>query len=72
MKNFGLVLRHVVFFLFPVPFLLSFAVQHGEEWTGYAAYAAAAVLALAAVVAGWAATSRDDNPRQRTPQTAVC
>jgi hypothetical protein len=61
MKNFNLVLRHIVFFVFPVPFLLSFGVQHGDEWTGYAAYAAAAVLALAAAVAGWTAISRDDN-----------
>jgi hypothetical protein len=58
MDKFGLVLRTVVFFLFPVPFLLGFAVSHGEDWTGTLAYAAVAVLALAAVAAGWTATRR--------------
>ena len=31
MNSFGLILRNVVFFLFPVPWLLSFALAHGEE-----------------------------------------
>jgi hypothetical protein len=52
MDKFGLVLRTIVFFLFPIPFLLSFAVSHGGDWTGYLAYVAVAVLALAAVAAG--------------------
>jgi hypothetical protein len=47
MDKFGLILRTVVFFLFPVPFLLGFAVGHGADWTGYVAYAAAAALRLA-------------------------
>ena len=58
MDRFGLVLRTVVFFLFPIPFLLSFAVSHGEDWTGTVAYAAVAVLTLAAIVAAWTATRR--------------
>jgi hypothetical protein len=58
MDKFGLVLRTVVFFLFPVPFLLGFAVSHGGDWTGTLAYTVVAVLALAAVAAGWAATRR--------------
>lgn len=58
MDNFGLILRTVVFFLFPIPFLLDFAVSHGGEWTGTVAFIAVAVLALAAVAAGWAATRR--------------
>jgi hypothetical protein len=58
MDKFGLVLRTVVFFLFPIPFLLGFAVSHGEDWTGTVAYVAVAVLASAAVAAGWAATRR--------------
>ena len=62
MDKFGLVLRTVVFFLFPVPFLLSFAVSHGEDWTGVVAYLAVSVLALAAVVAGWLAIRRGDGP----------
>ena len=35
----------IVFFLFPIPFLLDFAVSHGEDWTGTVAYVAIAVLA---------------------------
>jgi hypothetical protein len=58
MDKLGLVLRTIVFFLFPIPFLLSFAVSHGGDWTGYLAYVAVVVLALAAVAAGWAATRR--------------
>jgi hypothetical protein len=58
MDKFGLVLRAVVFFLFPIPFLLDFAVSHGEDWTGIVAYVAVAALALAAAAAAWAATRR--------------
>jgi hypothetical protein len=62
MDKFDLVLRTVVFFLFPIPFLLSFAVSHGEDWTGTVAYVAVAVLAAAAAAAGWLATRRGDRP----------
>jgi hypothetical protein len=62
MDKFGLILRTIVFFLFPVPFLVSFAVGHGTDWTGYVAYAATAALALAAVAAGWAVYRRGDGP----------
>jgi hypothetical protein len=58
MDKFGLVLGTIVFFLFPVPFLLDFAVSHGGDWTGTLAYAAIAVLALAAVAAGVMASHR--------------
>jgi len=58
MDNFGLILRTVVFFLFPIPFLIDFAVSHGGEWTGTVAYAAVAVLVAAAVAAAWAAVRR--------------
>jgi hypothetical protein len=58
MDKFSLILRTVVFFLFPVPFLLSFAVSHGEDWTGIVAYVAVAVLALGAAAAAWAASRR--------------
>ena len=60
MDKFGLVLRTIVFFLFPIPFLLSFAVSHGGDWTGWLAYVAVAVLALAAVAAGIIASRRGD------------
>jgi hypothetical protein len=58
MDNLGLILRTVVFFLFPIPFLLDFAVSHGEEWTGAVAYVAVAVLAIGAALAAWAAVRR--------------
>jgi hypothetical protein len=58
MDRFGLPLRTIVFFLFPVPFLLSFAVEHGGEWTGYVAYVAVAVLTLAAIAVAWAVIAR--------------
>jgi hypothetical protein len=35
MNNFGLILRNIVFFLFVVPFLLSFAIEHGTAWVAY-------------------------------------
>lgn len=60
MDRFGLVLRTIVFFLFPVPFLLSFAVSQGSDWTGYVAYVAVAVLVVAAVGAAWLAVGRGD------------
>jgi len=62
MDKFGLILRTIVFFLFPVPFLLSFAVGHGRDWTGYVAYAAAAALTLAAAAVGWVVSRRGDEP----------
>ena len=58
MDQFGLILRAIVFFLFPIPFLLDFAVSHGGDWTGTLAYAAVAGLARGAVAAGWAASRR--------------
>jgi len=60
MDKFGLILRTIVFFLFPVPFLLSFAVGHGRDWTGYDA--AAAALALVAVAVGRVVSHRGDEP----------
>jgi hypothetical protein len=58
MDKFSLILRTVVFFLFPVPFLLGFAVHHGGDWSGRLAYAAVAVLTLGAVAAAWTASRR--------------
>lgn len=57
MDKLGLVLRSVVFFLFPVPFLLGFAVSQ-DDWTAYIAYTAIAALVLAAAGAAWAALGR--------------
>lgn len=58
MDRFGLILRTIVFFLFPIPFLLGFAQAHGTDWTGYVAYVAVIVLVLTAVVMGWLASRR--------------
>jgi len=60
MDKLGLILRTVVFFLFPIPFLLSYAVARGENWTAFIAYVAIAVLAVAAVGAAWVALGRGD------------
>jgi hypothetical protein len=48
MNKFGLILRDIVFFLFPVPFLLGFAIGHHGEWTAYVAYTVIVVLVLVA------------------------
>jgi hypothetical protein len=61
MDRFSAVLGTIVFFLFPVPFLLDFAVAHGSDWSGWLAYVAVAVLALGAVAVGIVA-SRRGNP----------
>ena len=58
MNNFGLILRSVVWFLFPLPWLLSFAMEQGEGNTAWVAYIAIVVLVLAAVVSGWVAIRR--------------
>ena len=58
MNNFGLILRNTVPFLFPVPFLLGFAMEHGRDWTAWVAYIAVVALVLAAVAAGWVASRR--------------
>ena len=50
MNKFGLILRDIVFFLFPVPFLLGFAIGHHGEWTAYVAYTVIVVLVLGG---GW-------------------
>lgn len=62
MDKLGLVLRTVVFFLFPVPFLLSFAVSQGGSWTAYLAYVAIAALVATASVLGWATSRRGGEP----------
>jgi hypothetical protein len=60
MDRLGIILRTVVFFLFPIPFLLSYAVSRGEDWTVFVAYVAIAILAVAAVGAAWVALGRED------------
>jgi hypothetical protein len=58
MDRFSLVLRTIVFFLFPIPFLLDFANGHDTDWTGYVAYIAVIALVVAAVITGWAMSRR--------------
>ena len=60
MDKFGLVLRAIVFFLFPIPFLLGYAVDRGDDWTAYLACGAVAVLLVVAAVAAWGAWHRGD------------
>jgi hypothetical protein len=62
MDRFGLLLRNIVFFLFPVPFLLSFAVGQGDDWTAYVAYTAVAVLTLLAAATAWRVFGRNHGP----------
>ena len=59
MHNFGLIIRSIVWFLWPLPFLLGFAMEHGEDWTAWVAYIAIVALILAAVVSGWVAIRGD-------------
>ncbi len=58
MDKLGLVLRTVVFFLFPIPFLLNFAASPDADWAGTVAYMAVGVLALAAVAVVFVAMRR--------------
>ena len=60
MDKFGLVLRAIVFFLFPIPFLLGYAVDRGDDWTAYLAYAAIAVLLVVAAGVAWGAWTRGE------------
>jgi membrane protein YdbS with pleckstrin-like domain len=62
MDRFGLLLRNVVFFLFPVPFLLGFAVEQGSNWAAYLAYAAIAVLVVIAALAAITTFTRHRGP----------
>ncbi len=59
MDRFSGILRHIIFFIWPIPFLLGFATQQDPGWPEYLAYAAAGVLTVVAAVAGWAAIRRD-------------
>jgi len=59
MHNFSLIIRSIVWFLWPIPFLLNFAMEHGEDWTAWVAYIAIVALILAAVVSGWVAIRGD-------------
>jgi hypothetical protein len=58
MSKFDLILRNIAFFLFPIPFLLGFAVAHPGDWTAYVAYAAIIVLVLVALGQGVRRRSR--------------
>ena len=51
-------LRSIVWFLWPIPILLNFAMEHGEDWTTWVAYIAIVAI-LAAAVSGWVAIRGD-------------
>jgi hypothetical protein len=53
MDRFSSVLRHSIIFIWPIPFLLGFAVEGDSGWPEYLAYAAAGVLAVVAVGVAW-------------------
>jgi hypothetical protein len=53
MDRFTNILRHIVFFLFPIPFLLGFAIEQGDDWPGLLAYLAAGVLFAVAIGVAW-------------------
>jgi hypothetical protein len=53
MKDAAHILGRMVFFLFPLPFAVSLGNSYSGTWTGYVAYAAAAVLVAAAIATGW-------------------
>ncbi|HYV70925.1 MAG TPA: hypothetical protein VE970_12555 [Pseudolabrys sp.] len=59
MNNFALILRSVIIFIWPLPFLVGFAIERGGDWTAWVAYIAVVVLVSAAVARGWVASRRD-------------
>ena len=58
MDRLTVILGTVVFFLFPIPFLLGFAMSDDGGWTTALAYAVIAVLVVVAVAAAVIATRR--------------
>jgi hypothetical protein len=49
------VISRLVFFLWPVPWILGTAERFAGTWPGYVAYAVAAALAVAALWTAWSA-----------------
>jgi len=49
MNTFDLIVRDLIFFLWPVPFLLGFAIGYPGHWVAYVAYAVIVVLVLGLV-----------------------
>lgn len=52
------VIARLVFFLWPVPWILGTADRFAGTWPGYAAYALAAGLVVAALLTAWSAYTR--------------
>jgi hypothetical protein len=52
------VISRLVFFLWPVPWILATAERFAGTWPGYVAYAVAAALAVAALLTAWSAYRR--------------
>ena len=52
------VIARLVFFLWPVPWILGTAARFAGTWPGYTAYAIAAALVVAALVTAWSAYRR--------------
>ena len=58
MDRFTLILRQIVFFLFPMPFLVGYGAENWGTWEGTVAAIAAAVLLLVSIAAGYSAFRR--------------
>lgn len=58
MDRFSSILRHFIIFIWPIPFLLGFAVERDPGWPEYLAYAAAGVLTVVAAGVAWTAIRR--------------
>ena len=58
MDRISAILRHIVFFIWPIPFLLGFAMERDTGWPEAVAYAAAGLLAVAAAGAAYMAVRR--------------
>jgi hypothetical protein len=52
------VISRLVFFLWPVPWILGTAARFAGTWPGYLAYAVAAALVFAALLTAWSAYRR--------------
>jgi hypothetical protein len=53
MDRFSNILRHIIIFIWPIPFLLGFAIERDPGWPEYLAYAVAGGLTVVAAATAW-------------------